>query len=57
MILYNKKHYNAIKGVNSMEKISIPRPEHPQPMFLEVMTDKGEDTRLLREYYKSIKNK
>jgi hypothetical protein len=22
--------------------------EHPQPMFLEVMTDKGEDTRLLR---------
>ena len=33
MILYNKKHYNAIKGVNSMEKNLFPRPEHPQPMF------------------------
>ena len=29
--------------------------EHPQPMLLEVWTDKGEDTRLLREYYKSLK--
>ena len=29
--------------------------EHPQPMLVEVMTDKGEDTRLLREYYKSLK--
>ena len=29
--------------------------EHLQPMLLEVWTDKGEDTRLLREYYKSLK--
>ena len=29
--------------------------EHPQPILLEVWTDKGEDTRLLREYYKSLK--
>ena len=31
--------------------------EQERPMLLEVMTDKGEDTRLLREYYKSVKNK
>ena len=31
--------------------------EHPQPMLLEVWTNKDEDTRLLREYYKSLKNK
>ena len=31
--------------------------EQERPMILEVMTDKGEDTRLLREYYKSVKNK
>lgn len=31
--------------------------DHPQPILLEVYTDKGEDTRLLREYYKSLKNK
>lgn len=30
---------------------------HPRPILLEVHTDKGEDTRLLREYYKSLKNK
>ena len=29
--------------------------EHPQPMLLEVRTDKGDDTGLLREYYKSLK--
>ena len=29
--------------------------EHPQPMLLEVWTNKDEDTRLLREYYKSLK--
>jgi len=31
--------------------------EQERPMLLEVMTDKSEDTRLLREYYKSVKNK
>lgn len=31
--------------------------EQERPMILEVMTDKSEDTRLLREYYKSVKNK
>lgn len=31
--------------------------EQKRPMLLEVMTDKSEDTRLLREYYKSVKNK
>jgi 2-succinyl-5-enolpyruvyl-6-hydroxy-3-cyclohexene-1-carboxylate synthase len=31
--------------------------ENPKPMLLEVMTDKAEDTTLLREYYKSLKNK
>ena len=31
--------------------------EHPRPMLLEVYTDKDTDTKLLREYYKSIKNK
>ena len=31
--------------------------EQERPMLLEVMTDKSEDTRLLREYYKSLKNK
>lgn len=29
--------------------------EHPNPILVEVYTDKGEDTRLLREYYKSLK--
>ena len=29
--------------------------EHPQPMLLEVWTNKDEDTQLLREYYKSLK--
>ena len=31
--------------------------ENPKPMLLEVMTDKTEDTTLLREYYKSLKTK
>jgi 2-succinyl-5-enolpyruvyl-6-hydroxy-3-cyclohexene-1-carboxylate synthase len=31
--------------------------EHPQPMLVEVFTDKDTDTKLLREYYKSLKNK
>ena len=31
--------------------------EHPQPMLVEVFTDKDIDTKLLREYYKSLKNK
>ena len=31
--------------------------EHPQPMLIEVFTDKDIDTKLLREYYKSLKNK
>ena len=31
--------------------------EHPHPMLVEVFTDKDTDTKLLREYYKSLKNK
>lgn len=31
--------------------------EHPRPMLVEVFTDKDTDTKLLREYYKSLKNK
>ena len=31
--------------------------ENPKPMLVEVMTDKTEDTTLLREYYKSLKTK
>jgi 2-succinyl-5-enolpyruvyl-6-hydroxy-3-cyclohexene-1-carboxylate synthase len=47
---------NAEEWHEALKVFASPE-EHPQPMFLEVMTDKGEDTRLLREYYKSIKNK
>lgn len=38
-------------------KIFLSSEEYPQAMLLEVRTDKEEDTRLLREYYKSLKNK
>ena len=31
--------------------------EHPQPLLVEVFTDKNMDTKLLREYYKSLKEK
>lgn len=40
----------------ALETFTSPN-EYPQPLLLEVYTDKGEDTRLLREYYKSLKNK
>ena len=47
---------NAEEWQEALKAFTSPE-EHPQPMFLEVMTDKGEDTRLLRDYYKSMKNK
>jgi 2-succinyl-5-enolpyruvyl-6-hydroxy-3-cyclohexene-1-carboxylate synthase len=47
---------NAEEWQEALQVFASPE-EQPQPMFLEVMTDKGEDTRLLREYYKSLKNK
>jgi 2-succinyl-5-enolpyruvyl-6-hydroxy-3-cyclohexene-1-carboxylate synthase len=47
---------NAEEWHEALKVFASPE-EHPQPMFLEVMTDKGEDTQLLREYYKSLKNK
>ena len=53
-------HYIKVNDAEEWQealKVFTSPEEHPQPMFLEVMTDKGEDTRLLREYYKSMKNK
>ena len=47
---------NADEWQDALSLFASPE-EHPQAMLLEVYTDKGEDTQLLREYYKSIKNK
>ena len=47
---------NAEEWQEALKVFASPE-EYPQPMLLEVHTDKGEDTRLLREYYKSLKNK
>lgn len=47
---------NADEWQDALAVFASPE-EHPQPMLLEVFTDKEEDTRLLREYYKSLKNK
>ena len=53
--LYNKVS-NAEEWFEALKSFASPE-EQEQPILLEVMTDKGEDTRLLREYYKSLKNK
>ena len=53
--LYNKVN-NAEEWQEALTTFVSPE-EQAKPIFLEVMTDKGEDTRLLREYYKSLKNK
>ena len=53
--IYNKVS-NAEEWQEALKVFASPE-EQEQPMLLEVMTDKGEDTRLLREYYKSLKNK
>ena len=45
---------NAEEWQEALKVFASPE-EYPQPMLLEVHTDKGEDTRLLREYYKSLK--
>ncbi len=53
--IYNKIS-NSEEWQEALTTFASPE-EQSQPMFLEVITDKGEDTRLLREYYKSLKNK
>ena len=50
------KATNADEWQDALSLFASPE-EHPQAMLLEVYTDKGEDTQLLREYYKSLKNK
>ena len=47
---------NAEEWEDALATFASPE-ENPKPMLLEVMTDKAEDTTLLREYYKSLKNK
>ncbi|MBQ8521674.1 MAG: 2-succinyl-5-enolpyruvyl-6-hydroxy-3-cyclohexene-1-carboxylic-acid synthase [Bacteroides sp.] len=47
---------NADEWQDALAVFASPE-EHPQPILLEVFTDKEEDTCLLREYYKSLKNK
>ena len=47
---------NAEEWEEALTTFASPE-ENPKPMLLEVMTDKAEDTTLLREYYKSLKNK
>lgn len=47
---------NAEEWEDALATFASPE-ENPKPMLLEVMTDKAEDTTLLRDYYKSLKNK
>ena len=47
---------NAEEWENALATFASPE-ENPKAMLLEVMTDKAEDTTLLRDYYKSLKNK
>ena len=47
---------NAEEWEEALTTFASPE-ENPKPMLLEVMTDKAEDTTLLRDYYKSLKNK
>ena len=53
---FYQKVTNAEEWEEALKSFVSPE-ENPKPMFLEVITDKGEDTTLLREYYKSLKNK
>ena len=53
-------HYIKVKDSEEWQealKLFTSAEQHPQPILLEVWTNKDEDTQLLREYYKSIKNK
>jgi 2-succinyl-5-enolpyruvyl-6-hydroxy-3-cyclohexene-1-carboxylate synthase len=47
---------NADEWTDTIPIFTSPE-EHPKPMLVEVVTDKDTDTKLLREYYKSLKNK
>ena len=47
---------NAEEWEDALATFASPE-ENQKPMLLEVMTDKAEDTTLLRDYYKSLKNK
>ena len=47
---------NADEWTDTIHIFTSPE-EHPKPMLVEVVTDKDTDTKLLREYYKSLKNK
>ena len=47
---------NADEWTDTLPILTSPE-EHPKPMLVEVVTDKDTDTKLLREYYKSLKNK
>jgi 2-succinyl-5-enolpyruvyl-6-hydroxy-3-cyclohexene-1-carboxylate synthase len=56
-----ERGFQYLKATNTEEwqdalQVFVSPEEHPNPLLLEVFTDKGEDTRLLREYYKSLKN-
>lgn len=53
--LYTKVS-NAEEWLETLPVFTSPQ-AHPRPMLTEVFTDKDKDTRLLREYYKSLKNK
>ena len=56
-----ERGFQYLKATNAAEwqdalQVFVSPEEHSNPILLEVFTDKGEDTRLLREYYKSLKN-
>lgn len=56
-----ERGFQYLKATNAEEwqdalQVFVSPEEHSNPILLEVFTDKGEDTRLLREYYKSLKN-